>query len=108
MTRSTCYLSNDFSQVAGMFSIQTILAPEGLFNGEQIKEWVAKLKTVPKVFATNSIYLLREIELQEIPCDCINIVDGKFNPPCSISDLDNIEILERELKQSDIYLDQAK
>lgn len=104
-SKSTCYLSNDFSQINLSQFSGILIAPEALLSGPQIQIWVANLREEPKIFATNSLYLLRELDLQHIPTIYINIIDGKIQPPVeNIDCLSNLEILDRELEQSDRLL----
>lgn len=106
MEISICYLSNDFSKFHLLDTTNSIVvAPEALLNGTQIQEWVANRRETPIKFATNSLYLLREIYLQKVPCQFINIIDGIEQPPVDcIDDISELEILNRELDQSDRYM----
>jgi len=101
MSYSKCYLSNDFSKEVLFTDSGLIVAPEALLNGVQIRDWVAQLKVKPQAFATCSLYLLRELHLQEIHVEYIKLQGGRS---FDINDLDGIEILERELEQSDRYI----
>ena len=101
-SRSVCYLSNDFS--VQPLPEGTVIAPEGLWNGPQIIDWVSTLKDHPDVFATCSLFLLRELHLQGIPCDFINL-GVQDEPVQSIEDLGDVEILDRDLEQSERYMD---
>lgn len=97
--KSVCYLSSDFSKHMAKLPAGTILCPEQLLNGEQIIAWVADLKKTPKVFATCSRFLLREMFLQGSPADFINLgVD--YATVQSAEDLSEIEIIERHREQS--------
>lgn len=106
LIKSVCYLSNDFTKTKHLFFDHILVAPEALLNGAQIQQWVADLRSSPKLFATNSLYLLREVYLQGIPCTYVNILDGVIQPAVeSIDDITNLEILDRELSQADRYVD---
>lgn len=96
--RSTCILSNDFSKIT--LRADTIRFPETGLNGEQIKQFVTDLKDNPKTFATCSLFLIRELEIQKIPCLFVN--DGELG--LNVDDVGSIEILDRSLEQSDRYL----
>ncbi len=104
LTRSTCYLADDFSAIH--LPDFVIKSPEGLMNESQIIKWVKRLKKRPKIFATTSLFLLRELELQGANVLYVNLrKEGKEKS--SSKDVDmigNIEILDRELRQSDRYL----
>lgn len=107
MDKSICYLSDDFSKVSkDKYKPGTIIAPEALLNGKQIQAWVAKLKDEPKKFCTTSIYLLREVYLQRIPCIFVMFIDGQhFKGTDEFDELMPLEILDRELEQADRYMD---
>lgn len=81
-----------------------VICPESTKNGVQIREWVNNLKQNPRIFYTNSIYLLRELELQQIPVTYINITENLRAESTDINRIGNIEILDRELEQSDRYI----
>lgn len=104
--KSRCYLSDDFSKVDQHFFENILLCPERLKNASQIQQWVFSLRKIPRMFATTSLYLLREIYLQQVPCSFINILDGI--PQDEVNSIDDIpgklEILDRELEQSDRYI----
>jgi len=113
--QSVCYLSNDFSQFS--FDSGIILCPEGLKNGEQIKAWVADLKNEPKSFATCSLFLIRELELQgnvkvvnlntDTDLYLLNntpVSNNQFAGKTSFDEVGDIEILQRELEQADRYM----
>jgi hypothetical protein len=103
MTKSICYLSHDFSKTE--LPPEVIKCPEFLLNGEQIRSWVSNLKLEPKVFATTSLYLLRELYIQEVPVTFVNYsVNGVFESDDS-SSISNIEILDRDLEQGERYMD---
>lgn len=101
MTKSTCYLSDDFSKHD--LPSDVIICPESLKNGSQIQTWVADLKKHPKNFATGSLFLLRELELQKSHVLFVNLSEHYYEHE-SVDCLGNIEILNRELDQSDRYL----
>lgn len=100
-----CYLADDFSKVN--LPDHVIKAPETLLNGNQIKEWVNGIRGTDTMFATTSLYLIRELELQKIDViyhyykddgEMITVEEDVTNLPCEI------EILMRELEQSDRYM----
>lgn len=102
MKQSICYISNDFSKVDT--KDLGILSPEGLLNEKQISEWINDLKENPKIFATTSLYLLRELDLSDVYILYRNIIDGEIIESYNIDDVGDLEILDRELHQSDRYL----
>ncbi len=102
--KSTCYISTDFSQCIDLLPNDVIIAPEGLLNGKQMIEWVAALRDNPKAFATNSLFILRELHMQEIDCKYINFVDGSVITGDDCDSVGCLEMLNRELAQSDRYL----
>lgn len=100
-----CYLADDFSKVN--LPDNVIKAPETLLNGNQIKEWVNSIRGTDTMFATTSLYLIRELELQRVDTvyhyykedgEMIMVVGEVTDLPCKI------EILMRELEQSDRYI----
>lgn len=93
----TVYLSDDFS--SENLSDSVVRFPETGLNGQQIREYVKNLSDKEISIATCSLYLLRELYLQKIPCLFIN-GNRQSNDVDSIG---NIEILDRELEQSDRY-----
>jgi len=103
MNRSICYISNDFSKHLAAVPDGAIIAPEALLTGQQIQEWVSDLAHEPKLFATCSLYLLRELYLQSIPVVIHNLGVSKL-PVTSIEELTEIEILDRDLEQSERYM----
>jgi len=108
-SRSTCYLSDDFSKVDwhpyDNYDI-VIFSPESLKNEQQINDWIDDLKDHPKNFATCSLYLLRELELRHADVEYVNFIDGvEFIRTIDINNIGNrLEILDRELRQCDRYL----
>lgn len=98
-----CYLADDFSKV--VLPSDVIKSPEALMNADQIQMWVYNLRRNPLKFATTSLYLLRELDLEKIPTTFIyHKEDGDVVSTTSIYDLPKIEILQRELAQSDKYM----
>ena len=101
---SVCYLMSDYSNQKIFLHDGVIICPESTLNGNQIKDWVLNLKVNPKEFFTCSLFLIRELELQKINVLWINFNEnGKFEN-LSIDCIGNIEILDRELEQSDRYV----
>lgn len=105
--KSICYLSDDYDKHKASIPVNAIICPEYLKNGQQIKEWVSKLNTRPGVFVTCSLYLIRELELQKIDVEWVNITDKGVVSSNSPDNIGNIEILDRELEQSDRYINHA-
>ncbi len=103
---SICILSHDFSKVPQEIMRMADICPERLLNADQIKQWVADLRQSPKVFATNSLYLVRELGLQGVPVTYQNYTDVGLVISDDVDGIGNIEILDRELEQSDRYLNQ--
>lgn len=109
---SVCCLSDDFERilVADWAKQQRpswplLLAPEALKNALQIQLWVAELWESPKIFATSSIYLVRELYLQAVPVIYFNFRNGVLAEVSEdIDNLGSLEILDRELEQADRYL----
>ena len=112
MKRCICYLADDFSKVETLPHSSVISSPEGLLNGEQIRNWVGNLKKQDEssietiAFATTSLYLIRELDLQKV--DVLYYYyksDGTVVSCTSIDDLPiPLEILDRELEQSDRFM----
>lgn len=126
--QSVCYLTNNFRQWAATPEVnkdilKTIwICPEAQLNGEQIINWVEKLKKSPSKFYTNSLFLVRELQLQKVDVLFINfnftqneVKDPVTNTSTWVSnvtitynaDVDSIgqiELLDRELEQSDRYI----
>ena len=107
-----CYLCSDFdifdSEIVNYLAKDGIYWPENGRNATQIKEWVAKLNVSPKSFTTSSLYLLRELIMQNIPIIYTNLclVNGvkTIMEDSDINRIGDIEILDRDLIQSDEYL----
>lgn len=97
---STCYLTNRY-QVCGS---GILVCPENLLTGKQIQKWVNDLKENPKIFVTSSLYLLRELYLQEVYVKYINITLDKTYESFNVDDIGPIEILDRDLEQSERYM----
>lgn len=102
MAHSTCYLSDDFSKQE--IPKDVIICPEMLKNSEAIKEWVDWIKIHPQKFATCSLFLLRELYIQDVNVYYINITKDGIKESFNVDDIGNIEILDRELAQSDVYI----
>lgn len=98
---STCYLTNRY-QVCGQ---EILICPENLLTGQQIQEWVHDLKENPKIFVTSSLYLLRELYLQNVHVKYINITLDKTYEGFDIHNIGPIEILDRDLEQSERYME---
>ena len=104
MNKSICYLSSDYYKYNIYVPPDAIICPELAKNGEQIKMWVSELKTSPQKFFTTSLYLIRELELQHIDVKWVNIIDsGTFTSEC-VDNINDIEVLDRELEQSERYM----
>lgn len=105
MNKSTCHLSHDFSKIE--LPSQVIKCPEFLMNGAQIQDWVSNLRLRPKIFATTSLYLLRELYLQDVPVTYVNHSNSGVFESHDISEISSIEILDRDLEQSERYMDKS-
>lgn len=109
---SICYIGFDlmgstkFNEFVKEHDHCVIICPESLRNGKQIIEWVSQLHEEKRIFATNSLFLLRELYLQEVPVLFRNILeDEAVMESTNIDEIGKIEILDRELEQSDRYID---
>jgi hypothetical protein len=102
MEKSICYLSDDFS--VNPLPPNTIISPEGLKNAAQINQWVKDLKSAPKTFATTSLYLLRELYIEGADVRYINLRNGIQIASDNVEDIWEIEILDRDLIQSEKYM----
>ena len=101
---STCYLSYDFSKTPFLDDTET--CPESYMNGKQIKAWVKSLKKNPRKFFTCSLFLLRELELQNIPVEYTNFESEESTiTSFNVDSIGKIEILDRDLQQSEVYMD---
>ena len=104
--QSYCYLADDFSKIS--LPDIVIKSPEGLMNASQIFNWIDELKKKPKAFATTSLFLIRELFLRKANVVYIYIKeDGTYVRSEDIDSLGQLEILQRELAQSDRYLKQC-
>lgn len=104
MIKSICYLSDDFRKHSFSLPPDTIICPESTKNEEQILNWILELKTNPKIFFTCSLFLIRELEIQKIDVEWVNITEKGVVSSSDVNDIGNIEILDRELRQADRYM----
>ena len=90
------------------------MCPEALLTGKQIQEYIDSLIQDDGLFnenkdihiATCSLYLLREMDIKNIPATFHNFrEDGSEFVGNKIDDVGALEILDRELEQSDRYMD---
>jgi hypothetical protein len=100
--QSICFLSDDFSEET--LPNDVIISPEGLKNARQINEWVKDLKSSPKVFATTSLFLLRELYIEGADVRYVNLKDGVQIASDNVEDIGDIEILDRDSIQSEKYI----
>ena len=82
----------------------TLLWPENGKDGKALQGFAKSLELFPATIFTQSLYLIREIELNGIKVKWINDNAGQRSESCNVADLGPIEILDRELEQSDRYL----
>jgi hypothetical protein len=88
------------------FPKEVVCFPENGLNAKHIKSFVNDLKRYPKTIITTSLYLLREIGLQNIDCIYQNFLEnGTVLESDNIAEIGDIEILDRELQQSQEYID---
>lgn len=75
--------------------------PENGKTGKELVEYVRSLIDSPRNIITSSLFLLRELHIQDVPCRFYN--NGRVGE--SIDDIGNIEVLDMELEQSGRYMD---
>lgn len=100
------YLSEDFELVKSKLPADCIMFPENGKNAKQIQEFIQGLSN-ESVF-TGSLYLVREFYLskKEITWHNLDAASGEFSVSNNVDNVGRIELLERELEQSDRYMQQ--
>ena len=104
---SICILTDDFfnmSQDIYRKCPDMIICPEFMKNEQQIREWIEYRRSHPSTFVTNSLYLLRELELSDLRVQYRNYTSNGLHVSFDVNDVGTIAILQRELEQSDRYL----
>ena len=100
---STCYLSFNFSKTP--LPVGTEICPEHNMNGKQIKAWVKSLKKKPRKFSTCSLFLLRELYLQDVSVEYTNYEsEDSTRTFFDVDAIGRIEVLDRELDQAEVYM----
>ena len=85
-----------------------ILYPENGKSEEEIQEFIGQLSNnrENKVIVTDSLFFIREVELAHLPVVWFNFdfASGTVRDSNSVDDIGNIHILDRELRQSERYI----
>lgn len=102
--KSVCYVSDDYEKFKHLLPLGVILCPDALKNEKQIIEWILDLEFQPKSFFTNSLFLVRELFIQRANVRYVNLVE-EIRESDDQDDIGAIEILDRELRQSDRYME---
>jgi hypothetical protein len=106
MNKSIIHIADELTdELVGELPELTLYWPENGRSGNQIQQYVKGLLKNPEEIFTNSLYLIREIEMNKLPVLWINHKkDGTTIHSEDVNALGGIEILDRELEQSDRYI----
>ena len=102
---NNCYISDDFIKFQDKIPAYAIICPEGVKNEQQLLEWIEDTRNNPQTFFTNSLFVLRELHVRQIPTRFVNIRNDGTEEADNIDDVGAIAILDMELRQSDRYMD---